>query len=818
VAAFLSEARDVSADHPAVISKFIVHAKEIDVDAVAQNGTVVVYAISAHVEEAGVHSGDATLILPARDLDGITVDRIQAATAKIAQALNVSGPMNIQFIAKNNEIKVIECNLRAARSFPFVSKTLNVNFAQIATQVLMGIPVEPVNIPLDQIKHVGCKVSVFSFSRLRGADPVLGVEMTSTGEVACFGRSKHDAYIKARWAAGTPPLDRTKAVYLSVGTFMGKMEFLPTARKLVQHSFKLFASHGTHTFLEEHGIASVCLDTLDFDTPGANSSSACAPSSEKLFLENNIGCAIIIPSGQRFKRPTSYKSTGYQQRRMAVDLTIPLINNIRNARMVADALDLVPDDIPVGYIDTRSTHTISLFPGLVDIGAFPLDPSHYASASSLALSSGFSLTFCALAANSITDMEKAHELVADAAVADFAPLLWAVPAASSPSLASVSKVTLAAVLALHDVRAEDWMRIAAATDAAHPLVVHAGSAELPSAVLLASLFDKHVHITDLPAAGVSLVQAAKEKGLRVTCDTTPFRLMMSADQVPSHLAPACSKSSKEQEALWEGVRSGVIDCLSVSSSQLSSSSAAGLDCYKLALPLVFRAVALGKLSLDQVKLLLYTRPCEIFHIVPPSDSFIEVDLDERFTLPELTSVELQGKIIRVVHHGDTAFSDGVLHSSVGSGRLQAMPTHRVSFPPVALAAKPKEGAESAAAAMKPSVPRDTTYDMSAQVLRNYAMHGTLAEREKARLSGAIPKLRHVSGVQYFDRAVMRYVFALASEMRVMMSHHMGNSDLLKGKSITFVAPVAGKTRYEIVPAVSYANSPRSLGPPPALLF
>ena len=184
---YLTQATAVSRDHPVVITKYIEQAKEIEMDAVAKNGKLVMHYVSEHVENAGVHSGDATLILPPQDLDPETVRRIEEATAKIANALNVTGPFNIQFIAKNNEIKVIECNLRAARSFPFVSKVTGVDAIEMATKVMLGLPVEPypeLKLPAD---YVGVKVPQFSFSRLSGADPVLGVEMASTGEVACFG-------------------------------------------------------------------------------------------------------------------------------------------------------------------------------------------------------------------------------------------------------------------------------------------------------------------------------------------------------------------------------------------------------------------------------------------------------------------------------------------------------------------------------------------------------------------------------------------------------------------------------------------------------
>jgi len=252
LSSYLNQATAVSRDHPVVITKYIEQAKEIEVDAVAKNGKLVMHYISEHVENAGVHSGDATLIHPPQDLDPETVRRIVDATTKIGSVLNVTGPFNIQFIAKNNEIKVIECNLRAARSFPFVSKTTGVDAIELATKVMLDIPVEAypvVDIPPD---YVGVKVPQFSFSRLSGADPILGVEMASTGEVACFGKDKYEAYVKALISTG---IDLPKKnVLFSIGGFKEKSEILPSVQKLHSAGYNIFATAGTADFLTEHSV------------------------------------------------------------------------------------------------------------------------------------------------------------------------------------------------------------------------------------------------------------------------------------------------------------------------------------------------------------------------------------------------------------------------------------------------------------------------------------------------------------------------------------------------------------------------------------
>jgi len=249
---YLTQATAVSRDHPVVITKYIEHAKEIEMDAVAKDGKLVMHYISEHVENAGVHSGDATLIHPPQDLDPQTVRQIEEATAKIGNALNVTGPYNIQFIAKDNEIKVIECNLRAARSFPFVSKVTGIDAIEMATKVMLDIPVEAYpdsNMPSD---YVGVKVPQFSFSRLSGADPVLGVEMASTGEVACFGHDKYEAYLKGLISTGIVP--PKKNILFSIGSYREKLELLPSIQRLVTAGYNIFATSGTADFLTEHNV------------------------------------------------------------------------------------------------------------------------------------------------------------------------------------------------------------------------------------------------------------------------------------------------------------------------------------------------------------------------------------------------------------------------------------------------------------------------------------------------------------------------------------------------------------------------------------
>lgn len=332
LASYLQQAADVSPEHPVVITKYIENAKEIEMDAVAKGGKVVGHFISEHVENAGVHSGDATLILPPQDLSETTIRRIEEATRKIGSALDVTGPFNIQFIAKDNDIKVIECNVRASRSFPFVSKVMGVDLIEMATKAIMGVPFDEYPEPSRQADCVGVKVPQFSFSRLSGADPVLGVEMASTGEVACFGKDKYEAYLKALIATG---FKIPKAnILVSMGSYKDKKEMLPSVEKLLTMGYKLFATAGTADFLQEHDIPVQYLEVLGEEKDEQKSEYSLT----QHLAKNMIDLYINLPSNNKYRRPANYMSKGYQTRRMAVDYQIPLVTNVKNAKLLIEAL------------------------------------------------------------------------------------------------------------------------------------------------------------------------------------------------------------------------------------------------------------------------------------------------------------------------------------------------------------------------------------------------------------------------------------------------------------------------------------------------
>lgn len=356
LAAYLAQAVEVSKEFPVVITKYIENAKEIEMDAVARNGTMICHFVSEHVENAGVHSGDATLILPPQDLEADTVRKIEDATRKIGDALNVTGPYNIQFIAKDNEIKVIECNVRASRSFPFVSKVMGLDLIEMATKAMTGLPVReypPLNVPLD---YVGVKVPQFSFSRLSGADPVMGVEMASTGEVACFGRTKYEAYLKGLISTGFK-LPK-KNILLSIGSFKDKVELLPSIEKLAKMGFKLYATAGTADFLEEHGLEVKFLEALSDEGQRQEYSLTHA-------LANNlIDLYINLPSSNKFRRPANYMSKGYRTRRMAVDYQTPLVTNVKIAKILIEAISR-NYDMSISKVDYMTFADVTRQPKIV---------------------------------------------------------------------------------------------------------------------------------------------------------------------------------------------------------------------------------------------------------------------------------------------------------------------------------------------------------------------------------------------------------------------------------------------------------------------
>jgi carbamoyl-phosphate synthase large subunit len=330
---FLKLAANVSKEYPVVVSQFLQSAKEIEFDAVAQNGEIVEYAISEHIEFAGVHSGDATLVFPAQKIYYETARQIKRVSRKIAKELNISGPFNIQFLAKNNEVKVIECNLRASRSFPFVSKVLKRNFIETATRIMLDAPYEKWDSSNFDVDWIGVKASQFSFSRLHNADPVLSVDMSSTGEVGCLGDDFSEALLTSMISVGyTVP---KKSVMVSSGDAKSKVDLLDACKMLQQHHYTIYATAGTQKFLAENGVKAIVVGWPDEQAEN---------NIMELISNHTFELVVNIPKNHTRRELTN----GYKIRRGAIDHNIPLITNARLAGAFIEAFCKIREsDIPI---------------------------------------------------------------------------------------------------------------------------------------------------------------------------------------------------------------------------------------------------------------------------------------------------------------------------------------------------------------------------------------------------------------------------------------------------------------------------------------
>jgi len=334
---FLTMAANVSKKHPVVVSQFLQHAKEVEMDAVAKDGEIIAYAISEHVEFAGVHSGDATIQFPPQKLYVETARRIKKISKQIARELNISGPFNIQFLARENDIKVIECNLRASRSFPFVSKVLKINLIEMATRIMLGLPVEKPSKSLFDLDYVGVKASQFSFNRLQKADPVLGVDMASTGEVGCLGENANSALLKSMLSVGLRIPE--KNVLLSTGNGKQKADMLEAARRLSQHGYNIFATAGTSRYLTENGIENQrVLWPSEVEALAEDAPEAALPRALDMLRDKQID--MVVNVHKNFS--TGELTNGYKIRRAAIDFNIPLLTNARLASAFIYAFTTTP--------------------------------------------------------------------------------------------------------------------------------------------------------------------------------------------------------------------------------------------------------------------------------------------------------------------------------------------------------------------------------------------------------------------------------------------------------------------------------------------
>ena len=664
---YLREASTVSKDYPVVISKFILDAKEIDVDAVAKDGHLVCMAVSSHVENAGVHSGDASLITPPIDINDQTLEKIKHICGSIGSALHVNGPFNLQLIAKDNELKVIECNLRVSRSFPFVSKTLDCDFIALATQVAMGLSPPYVDC-LKGVGRIGVKVPQFSFSRLTGADVLLGVEMVSTGEVACFGENKYEAYLKALISTGfrIPK----KNILLSIGSYKDKSKLLPTIKELENLGFSLYASRGTADFYSEHKIKVETVDWCYEDNSSCNIESLSANNAKPndndfdqwsatakeqrtvadYLMTNHFDMVINIPmKSTATLRASSFMTQGYHTRRMAVNYSIPLITNAKNVKLLVEALKVCNCMQPVlkPTIDCITSVRWIKLPGLIDVHVHLREPGgchkeDIFSGTSAALAGGYTMVLAMPNTNpALTDEDSLNlieKIYQEKAVCDYGLYMGATQDNSSiiPPLAFRTcglKMYLNETFnALKLDRMDDWLKHFQKWPLNLPICCHAEEQSLAAILFLCELFDRHVHICHVSTKeDIYLIRLAKEKGLKVTCEVAPHHLFLT-DNESNLCSEVCQvrprlKSEENRKSLWENF--DIIDMIASDHAphtyeekqKLGSPGFPGLE---TSLALLITAYKQGKITLEKIIEKCYTNPRKIFNLPEQEDTYIEI--------------------------------------------------------------------------------------------------------------------------------------------------------------------------------------------------
>lgn len=815
LASYLSQAVEVSPDYPVVITKYIENAKEIEMDAVAKDGKLIMHVVAEHVENAGVHSGDATLIVPPQDLAPETVKRIVEATAKIGKALDVTGPFNIQFIAKNNEIKVIECNVRASRSFPFNSKVVGTNMIEMATKAIMDIPVTPY--PTQKLPDDYCAVKVpqFSFSRLSGADPVLGVEMASTGEVACFGHNKYEAYLKSLISTGFQ-LPK-KNILLSIGSFKEKQELLPAIRKLSQLGYSLFATAGTADFIQEHGIPVKYLELLNEDEEDQK-----AEYSLTQHLANNlIDLYINLPSANRFRRPSSYVSKGYRTRRMAVDYAVPLVTNVKCAKLLIEAIAR-NEPLEVENIDAQTSHTTIQLPGLVSIGTFVPTLGEAGSAAfeettKASLAAGFvfnsiiPITAEGAAVVDARTLTRATEVIYGNAYSDYSLFVAAIES-NAPQLQQVSALTSALY-----INAEDFDASVIPSLASHfgvwptnkPIVVNARATSLASLLLLASLFNSKIHVTNvIDRDDLALISMSKQKNLNVTCDVSIFSLFFSqADYPGATFLP----TKEDQKALWDNIES--IDCLSVGTTPyrlaefLKKPVNAGFG-FADSIPLLMTAVSEGKLTIADIVSKLHENPIKILGL-SESESYIDINVDRKAStlkshINSWSPVKNDtGSVERVYMNDQTICLEGefVVQEALGKESIAQHASSIGNESAIEISSSAPLGI------MSPNVRRGSRF--SFDVTRRHSLIDSLKDGEdedapsgadlvsskpprelsppnaiSTYIKGHNPFLRkNILSVNQINRRDLHALFTVAQEMRLAVERE-GVLDILKGRVLT----------------------------------
>uniref|UniRef100_A0A2P2HXN8 CAD protein-like n=2 Tax=Hirondellea gigas TaxID=1518452 RepID=A0A2P2HXN8_9CRUS len=699
---YLKQATAVSKDTPVVISKFILEAKEIDVDAVALDGELLCIAVSEHVENAGVHSGDATLVTPPQDLNQETLNKITAICASIGKHLEVTGPFNMQLIAKDNHLKVIETNLRVSRSFPFVSKTLDYNFVACATRAIVGEKMTPVEV-MRGCGRVGVKVPQFSFSRLAGADVTLGVEMASTGEVACFGENRFEAYLKAMISTGFE-LPR-RSILLSIGSYNHKLELQKSVFALAAMGYKLYGSTGTADYYKTHGVKIEPVEWA-YQNIGetATKSSICSMTDYLARKEFDLVINLPIRDGG-CRRVSSFVSHGYRTRRMAIDHSVPLITNVKCAKLLVEALQRVGTSLRLkSHIDCITSSRIIRLPGLIDCHVHVREPGmthkeDWSSCTAAALAGGVTIILAMPnTLPAITDdlaLVQAQECARRGARCDYGLLLGA-SATNAVSIAKLSHEAVALKMYLNqtfsDLTLPDtsiWLQHLEAWPSQLPVCAHAEERTAAAVLMMAQLTStpRPLHLCHISTAEeIHLVRAAKAKGLPVTCEVCPHHLFLSREDeswLPGQ-GRVCPRlgTKEDQKALWDNL--DVVDCFATDhaphtmAEKQGENPPPGFPGLETMLPLLLTAVTQGRLTMEDLVNKLHHNPRRIFHLPRQENTYIEVDLDAQWNIPEVPAhskagwtpfagIAVTGRVERVVLRGSVVYVDGQVLSSPGSG-------------------------------------------------------------------------------------------------------------------------------------------------------
>ncbi|CAF1565450.1 unnamed protein product, partial [Adineta ricciae] len=830
--AYLSE-HGLSKEYPVVISKFILDAKELDIDAVASNGEVVRMAISEHVENAGVHSGDATLVTPPQDLNEDTIEKIRGVCFSVAKALQISGPFNLQLIAKDNELKVIECNVRVSRSFPFISKTFDHDFIAVATQILVGLEPEPIdNVLFLESERVGVKVPQFSFSRLSGADVLLGVEMMSTGEVACFGVDRFDAYLKALISTGyrIPK----KNILLSIGSYKAKQELLQAILTLKQLGYELYASIGTADFYEANGIEVHPIDwkyeqtevnsnglengngQLDSPTAENNPQTSIAD-----YLANGAFDLVInIPmrSAGLF-RASSFVTQGYRCRRLATDYSVPLMTDVKCVKLFVEALRRSSrHETGIDMcIDCISTTTLIRLPGLIDCHVHLREPGDehkedIVSGTASALAGGITMVLAMPntkpAVTNASVLEMTEKLYEKKALCDYGLYLGA-SVDNAAAVANIAYRSIGLKMYLNttfgDLKLdsmEAWMKHFQTWPQNIPIVAHAEGQTVASVLCLAEIYSRSVHIAHVARRDeILLIRAAKAKGLPVTCEVTPHHLFLHHANTKyilkaydnnegfCHVKPEL-QTVDDCQALWDNM--DIIDCIATDHAPHTREEKAkkdnpppGFPGLQTVLPLMLTAVNDGKLTIEQLIEKMYTNPKRIFNLPDQgNDTFVEVDMERKWIIDEQSllsksgwtpfiGMQMRGAVHRVVLRGEVVFVDGQVLAEQGSGKnLTSLRGEKNQIKRV-------------------KTPQNLPLDVKRSPIHaSQARQRYISEPSAPEKSEPIPRFgaglakQHLLSVLQINRAQCREIFTLAHQYRNCHLHHRQIEPVLTGKILS----------------------------------